>query len=138
MDNVRRTRVHARARAYRRVHARTLNSIHLTHRWTEEVHTMDKIRRRRRFIAMFTDKASHGRGPGSINGRSDPAYRSRFNVRASHEPNFISNRIHLSCNGCPMSRSNQKGQTIPSNWSQFVYNKTYLVQTCLLLNKIAV
>ena len=28
-----------------RVHTRTLNSIHLIHRWTEEVHTMDKIQR---------------------------------------------------------------------------------------------
>ena len=52
------TRVHAGSRGYRRVHARTrgftrvrvltLNLIHWTHKRTEEVRRMDKIRRRRR------------------------------------------------------------------------------------------
>ena len=41
------TRAHARTRGFTRVRVLTLNSMHLTHKRTEEVRMMDKIRRRR-------------------------------------------------------------------------------------------
>ena len=63
-----------------------------------------------------------------------------FSVRARHEPKSVSNRTHLSCNGCPMYRtnsSNQKGQTTSPNWCRFVYT-TLLVQTCVVFEKMTV